>query len=527
MPFSEIFGGFGSCPVSGESTTKAILTTYLTDQTLYWFPLSRSLASWTTYRVIATESAAPNLGKYSATLDSANAVLSADPDATFVLFSGASQPSSFSDGLQATNLVVPAASGGTRTVLATGPESSTLYWYPLSRSLADWETYRTLATEASAPDAGRYTATLSAVTADLIADPYATFVLFIGASQPSSFNDGIKTVVMGALSTASSGSTPTNTNYSLLRERVGKYLVGKRANWTEEEERNIGDCLHDGLSRVYAAHDWSFLHPIADVTTTAPYATGTITVASGVVTLVGGTFPSWAADGVLQVNNRYYSVASRGGDTQVTLDTTSVTVATASNYQLARPEVPLDEAFDSVTNDSDLTYYPSPDCWYPPVKWRHDATIRQLEGNNPEFDRPVFYSVRTVRFDPTVGSRKVLALYPIPDQAYTLRVPMHLRPVLLDEVNLYAIGGEVLSQVILEACLASAEHNFEEREHVHEKRFMELIGLAIRDDQERSSPTSLGLDGSRLGHGSFGVVDYAYRLREQRIGSVSIDGYTQ
>ena len=507
-------------------TTKATITTYLTGQTLYWFPLSRSLADWTTYRVQALEAASPNLGKYLATLDSANADLTVDPDAPFVLFLGASQPSDFTEGLQTTDVIDSAASSGTRTVLATGPESSTLYWYPLSRSLSDWETYRTLATEAGSPNTGRYSATLSAVNADLTTDPYATFVLFSGATQPSSFNDGLRTFVMGALSTASSGATPTSTNYSALQQRVGHYLFGIRSNYSEDQQNDISDCLNDGLRRVYAAHDWSFLHPIADVITTAPYVTGTITVASGVVTLAGGTFPSWAADGVLQVNNRYYSVASRGGDTQVTLDSTSVTVATASNYQLARPEVPLDEAFDSVTNDSDLTYYPSPDCWYPPVKWRHDATIRQLEGSNPEFDRPVFYSVRTVRFDPTVGSRKVLALYPIPDQAYTLRVPMHLRPVLLDEANLYAIGGEVLSQVILEACLASAEHNFEEREAVHEKRFMELIGLAIRDDQERSSPTSLGPDGSRFRRG-FGVDDYAYRLREQRIGAVYIGGIRQ
>ncbi len=506
--------------------TKATLITYLTGQTLYWFPASRSLADWTTYRVLAVEASAPNLGKYSATLDSDSADLTEDPDAPFVLFEGAAQPSSFEDGLQTTNVIDSTESSATRTVLAVADAGLTAYWYPLSRSLSDWETYRTLAVEASAPDAGRYSATLNAVNADLTSDPYATFVLFDGAAQPSSFNDGIKTVVLGASTTASEVATSTNTNYSLLRERVGKYLVGKRSNWTEEEERNIGDCLHDGLSRVYAAHDWSFLHPIADVSTTAPYDTGTITVTAGVVTLTGGTFPTWAANGVLQVNNRYYSVASRNSATQVTLDTTSVTVATASGYKLARPEIPLDESFDSVTNDSDLTYYPSPDCWYPPVKWRHDATIRQLEGTNPEFDRPVFYSVRTVRFDPTVGSRKVLALYPSPDQVYTLRVPMHLRPVLLDEVNLYAIGGEVLSQVILEACLASAEHNFEEREHVHEKRFQELIGLAIRDDQERSSPTSLGPDGSRMSR-SFGVVDYAYRLREQRIGTVSISGYIQ
>lgn len=319
----------------------------------------------------------------------------------------------------------------------------------------------------------------------------------------------------------------TSADYSVLQERVGHYLFGVRTGLSLDQQSDVNDCVHDGLRRVYAAHNWSFLRPIADVNTTSPYSTGTIAVTAGVVTLTGGTFPAWSADGVLKVSNKYYSIASRGSNTQVTLDSTSVTVAAGSSYQLARPEIPLDAAFDSVANDSDLTYYPSPDCWYPPVRMRHDAMIRQLEGNNPEFDRPVFYSVRTVKFDPTVGSRKVLVLYPTPDKVYTLRVPMILRPVLVDSVNLYAIGAELLSQVILEACLASAETNYEEREHVHEKKYLGLIDRAILDDQERSSPTSLGPDAPRGEYGRFGMVDYGYRLREQRIGSVSINGYIQ
>jgi hypothetical protein len=317
--------------------------------------------------------------------------------------------------------------------------------------------------------------------------------------------------------------TSTNVSFLILQERVGHYLFGIRSGFTVDQEADIADCLNDGLRRVYSAHNWSFLRPVADVTTTAPYTTGTITVAAGVVTLTGGTFPAWAASGVLKVNNRYYSVATRDSNTQITL-TSTATVSTAASYQLARPEISLDTAFDAVSNDSDLTYYPSPECWYPPVKWRHDSTIRHLEGNNPEFDRPLFYSVRTVTFDPTVGSRKVLVMYPAPDQAYTLRVPMILRPVLLDETNLYPIGGEVLSQVMLEACLAAAEHNFEERDAIHEKRFMEMIAFAIRDDQERSSPASLGADSPRSERARFGVVDDEYRLRQQRIGGLTLDG---
>jgi len=311
-------------------------------------------------------------------------------------------------------------------------------------------------------------------------------------------------------------------SYSSLQERVGKYLYGIRTGFSVEQTSDIDDCIQDGLKRVYAAHDWSFLHPLADVTTTAPYATGTITIAAGVVTLTGGSFPSWAATGVLKVNNQYYSVASRGSGTQITLDSTSVTIATASSYQLARPEIPLDATFDAVANDSDLTYYPSPESWYPPVRRRHDSMIRQLEGSNAEFDRPVFYSVRTSTFDPTVGSRKVLVLYPAPNAVYTLRVPMLLRPVLIDETNLYPIGGEMLSQVILESCLAAAETNFEEREAVHHKRYMELIVLAIRDDQERSSPTSLGPD---IGDNRYSRNRLnADWMMAARIGTVSLDG---
>ena len=311
------------------------------------------------------------------------------------------------------------------------------------------------------------------------------------------------------------------TSYSTLLERVGHCLFGIRTGFSADQTSDITDCIRDGLHRVYTAHSWSFLRPLVEVQTTAPYVTGTITIASGVVTLVGGTFPAWAADGVLLVDSSYYSVATRDSNTQITLDATTVTVASAKPYQLARPEIPMDASFDAVANDSDLTYLPSAEVWYPPVRQRHDAFIRKMEQTNPEFDRPIWYSVRTVRFDPTVGSRKVLALYPTPDQAYTLRVPMILRPVMLDATDQYPIGGEVLSYLIMESCLSEAEKNFEEKEATHTKRFMEMLPLAIQTDKERSSPTSLGPDAPRFGRS--GGLGY-HHAREQRLGGLTLDG---
>lgn len=318
-------------------------------------------------------------------------------------------------------------------------------------------------------------------------------------------------------------------SYATLKERVGHYLFGAEVgtSFASDQLTRINYCIQDGMRRVYAAHEWSFFKPLADISTTAPYATGTVTIASGVVTLSGGSFPSWAAEGIFMVDSKYYSVASRNSSTQITLDDLSVSVASASAYKLARPSVPMDVAFDSIAGDSDLVYYPSPDQWYPSVAQRHDALIRKLEAENPEFSRPCYYSVRTDRFDPAVGSRKSLAFYPAPDAAYIMRVPMILRPIDINDANPYPVGGEMLSQVFLEACLAAAEHNYEEREHVHEKRFLELIGLAIRNDQDRSSPTSLGQDAPSGVYGKSSVFDYDYRMREQRIGRLTIGGQIQ
>lgn len=310
-------------------------------------------------------------------------------------------------------------------------------------------------------------------------------------------------------------------SYSNLLERVGRFLFGQRSVYSDRETVDIEDCIRDGLQVVYAAHDWSFFKPIEDITTTAPYTTGTITVVDGVVTLAaGGTFPSWAADGILKADDNYYSVATRDSNTQITLDDLTVDIAAGHTYELARPEIPLNASFEAVAGDSDLTYYPGQNELYPPVRMRHDSAIRSWQQDDPYFDRPACYSVRTVEFDPTVGSRKVLAFYPAPDAAYVLRVPMILRPTMIDSTNQYPVGGETLAAVITQSCLAAAEHNLDDGEGIHKKLFLELLPLAIRADQEKSSPTSLGPDAPRSGRS--GMSNYCSRAA--RIGAVSLDG---
>jgi len=228
-------------------------------------------------------------------------------------------------------------------------------------------------------------------------------------------------------------------SYSSLLERVGHFLFGVRSGYSEDQTDDIEECIKDGLHDVYAAHSWSFFRPVKEITTTAPYDTGTIKVVDGVVTLVtDGTWPTWAALGVLKVDSDYYDVDTRTDTETITLEDTSVDVDAGTSYELGRPEYDLPTACEAI--EGDLTYEPGQSDFYPPVKQKHDGEIRRRRQDDPYHDRPLYYGIRTVEFDPTVGSRRRLSLYPTPDAAYVLKARMKLRATMIDS-NESVSGG--------------------------------------------------------------------------------------
>ena len=310
-------------------------------------------------------------------------------------------------------------------------------------------------------------------------------------------------------------------DYAILLERVGHAVFGNRSEFSTDNTTDIENAINDGLRDVYAAHDWSFFHPVTTITTVAPYSTGTVEIEDGVVTLtddVGSLteaiFPTWAAYGVLKVNGSFYEVSSRGGDNAVTLEDTSVAADELSTYELRRYEYDLPTGYEKI--DGELTYEPGESDFYPPVKQRHDSEIQRKRQDNDDEARPLYFSVRTIEFDPTVGSRRQLILYPTPDDEYILYAKMTLRPTSIDATNKYPVGGEKLSQLILEACLASAERLYDGAEGIHTKRFQELLPLAIMSDQEASSPTTLGPNSPRGENANY--------ARGMQFGNITLNG---
>jgi hypothetical protein len=306
-------------------------------------------------------------------------------------------------------------------------------------------------------------------------------------------------------------------SYSSLLERVGHFLFGIRSSFSADQTSDIEECIRDGLHDVYSAHSWSFFRPTKLITTTAPYSTGTVTIASGVVTLAGtgAVFPSWAAYGVLEVDDEYYEVSTRDSNAQITLDDTSVTAAAGSTYELTQQEYDLPTGFEAI--EGSLTYERGMADGYPPVEFRHDEEIRKRQQDDPWTDHPRYFSVRTVEFDATVGSRRRLVFYPTPDVAYVLKARMKLRATMIDATNQYPVGGEAITQLIVEACLAAAERNYDEEAKQHTRRFMEMLPLAIQADMEMTSPTTLGSDAPRERNGYL-------MSRSALVGAITLNG---
>ena len=152
----------------------------------------------------------------------------------------------------------------------------------------------------------------------------------------------------------------------------------------------------------------------------------------------------------------------------------------------------LPTGYESI--ESEMHYASGESDFYPPIRERHDSEIRKRQQDDDEEGRPLYFSVRTVEFDPTTGSRRQLVLYPTPDDEYVLSAKMTLRATMINEINQFPVGGEMLSQLIVEACLSAAELNYDETPGVHSRLFEELLPLSIAADNLASSPMSLGPD---------------------------------
>lgn len=136
-----------------------------------------------------------------------------------------------------------------------------------------------------------------------------------------------------ALTAASSGTGLTTSELTAYAQRMFYDHQGSKADTLYLE------IVNDAADMLAAERDWPWYHRVGVIDFVAPYDTGTIAITSGtkIVTLTGGTWPTWAASGELVIDGQLYDVSTRDSDTQLTLTNDyNGTTLTAESYNLAQ-----------------------------------------------------------------------------------------------------------------------------------------------------------------------------------------------
>lgn len=122
-------------------------------------------------------------------------------------------------------------------------------------------------------------------------------------------------------------------------------------------------AIQNALDNLMQAHQWTYYLRRFRLTTVASYSTGSIayTHSTRTVTLTTGTWPSWAALGVLKISNVHYPVLSQTSNSAVVLGSDlnpGDDVASGTEYTLYRDTYSLPADFVSIESRvTDLSTY--------------------------------------------------------------------------------------------------------------------------------------------------------------------------
>lgn len=293
-------------------------------------------------------------------------------------------------------------------------------------------------------------------------------------------------------------------DFAYLKSRVGTFVgYGSSSDWSADQEATLEQIVNDGyrtwLDAPYEpgkVHKWSFLEPRATLTLTAPYTTGTIGITAGVVTLTGGTFPSWAAQGLLSVEGGTYAISTRDGNTQVTLVDTSVSLTSGSAYSLLR------ETYDLPTNfggfgDGPIVNKSENIAGCKEIERVSESQIRAEREYSTFVSWPrmaAHFFKEVVDNNSTAYQQQVVEFYPPADRAYVVEYTyVVLNNGLDDTTNTKPLGNQRYHDSLIAAVLAEAELQVFDGQSRHwQDRFRSSLAQAVQYDLLTSQPRTYG-----------------------------------
>jgi hypothetical protein len=312
-------------------------------------------------------------------------------------------------------------------------------------------------------------------------------------------------------------------SYAYLKSEVGTLLGFGRneATWNHEQRAIADTVVQRGVRAFYLppplpkekyGHEWSFLRPVLSLSLAAPYSTGTVTIVDGVVTLAAGTFPSWAEYGEIDVDGSSYEVDSRDGDTQVTLEDTTVDADAESDYTLTRVVYALPGDFAML--DGPLTFKRNETVLYDPIEIVSEFQVRQRLQDTTTTGTPRIAAIRAA--EDNAGYE--IIFWPIADSAYTLEYLARINPAALSDSNTMPYGGTQHLQTVVESCRAEAEAepDYKGQRGYYASRYLERLIASVSQDRKVTCPETLGFPRDPYRRGSLDWHDLDNNLLTPR-----------
>ena len=216
-----------------------------------------------------------------------------------------------------------------------------------------------------------------------------------------------------------------------------------------EADRVARRAVQAAINTIPQMRRWAYYYSPLLINTNASQTSSTITfdytggASERMVTIASGTWPSWAALGVLRISSVDYEVATRESSTVLTLSRNSnpgEDVAAGTSYTLFRNQYPLPTDFLALgdiinrTNKIPLQYIA-------PNEWQQKTAISM----GPQ--QPFCYTI--------MGSRNyvntmTLFLWPPPGSAYTLDgvYQRRMRPVLVQGYTTGTVTASAASTTV-------------------------------------------------------------------------------
>lgn len=260
-------------------------------------------------------------------------------------------------------------------------------------------------------------------------------------------------------------------------------------SWTTEQTRRGAFILEEALAQFYFAYEWSFLKILGTISLNNAYATGTIAIASGVVTGTGTTFPTGAANYDLWVNGNRYPVASRASGTSITLNDTSVTVSAGATYSLVQYDYDLPDDFGSIPSNA-FTFQTRSGTTGPGFPVVGERVIRGVERYGNHTGVPQMATLLPVAAVTTQSTRWQARFWPV--QACTVEYRYKALPPALDgSTYIYPYGGPVHANTIKASVVDMTYQKMRNSFEKHEA-FMEQLQRSIDYDRRHNAVHTYG-----------------------------------